>query len=205
MSQAAVSMPRSGIREIMDLARTRPDAIHLEVGQPDFPTPPHVIDKMPGNWLYLGLIAMLFPESRVIHCRRDARDTCLSVYQQHFAQPEGHPYAYDLTELGHYYREYRRMMTHWKATLGPRLHEVRYERLVADPEPAIRAMLAHCGLDWDPACLRHTDNTRAVTTLSAWQARQPIYRSSLERWRRYESRLGELLEALGDAVSDDGA
>lgn len=157
-----------------------------------------ITDKMPGNFFYLGLIALLFPRAPLLHCTRAATDTCLSVYMQHFSQPEGHPYAYDLTELGLYYREYARLMRHWRDVLGARMHEVRYERLVRTPEPQIRALVAHCGLAWDPRCMHHTQNPRPVTTLSAWQARQPIYDTSMDRWRNYAPDLGELIEALGD-------
>jgi len=164
-----------------------------------------ITDKMPGNFFYLGLIALLFPRAPLLHCTRAAADTCLSVYMQHFSQPEGHPYAYDLGELGLYYREYARLMRHWREVLGARMHEVRYERLVRTPEPEIRALVAHCALAWDPRCMQHTQNTRAVTTLSAWQARQPIYHTSLERWRRYAPDLGELIAALGDEAGDTAA
>ncbi|MCP5156819.1 MAG: sulfotransferase [Ectothiorhodospiraceae bacterium] len=153
-----------------------------------------VTDKLPGNFVHLGLIATLFPRATLVHCARDPMDTCLSNYIQLFA--EGHHYSYDLRELGIVYREYRRVMAHWRGVLPLRILDVVYEDLVADPEPLTRALIAHCGLEWDDRCLDHTANRRGVTTASNWQVRQPIYRTAVARWRRYEPWLGPLREAL---------
>jgi len=157
-----------------------------------------VTDKMPHNFLHLGLITLLFPGARVIHSVRDPVDTCLSCYFQDFTK--AHAYAADLGQLGRHYRAYLRMMAHWKEVLPLPMKAVRYDALVADPEPVVRELLDFCGLPWDPACLAFHTSRRVVRTASQDQVRKPIYKSSVRRWARYESHLGPLLEALGDAV-----
>ncbi len=152
-------------------------------------------DKMPHNFLYLGLIDRLFPNARVIHSQRNALDTCLSIYFQHFNA--NHGYSTSLQALGLYYREYRRLMAHWKKVIQIPMLEVRYEDLVNEPERISRAMIEFCGLDWDERCLRFHENKRVVNTPSYDQVRQPLYRKSVERWRNYEKHIGELIEALG--------
>lgn len=153
-----------------------------------------VTDKMPNNYLHLGLINLLFPEAHVIHCRRDPRDTCLSIYFQSFSA--AHPYAVDLASVGHYYREYRRLMDHWKDALELPMFDVSYEALVQDPEKLSRELVAFCGLEWHPRCLEFYKSARTVSTASYEQVRQPIYTRSLGRWRHYESHLGPLLQVL---------
>jgi tetratricopeptide (TPR) repeat protein len=156
-----------------------------------------VIDKLPSNFRNLGLIHAALPRARIIHLERDPLDTCLSIYFQGFTA--GHPYATDFEDLAHYYREYRRLMAHWRATLPPEtLLEMRYESLVDDPEGWSRRMLAHIGLPWDPRCLEFHRTERPVLTASRWQVRQPLGKGSVGRWRRYERYLGPLREALGD-------
>jgi Tfp pilus assembly protein PilF len=152
-----------------------------------------VIDKMPHNYLHLGAIAVLFPHARVIHCRRDPMDTCLSAYLQPFNDV---PYATSLGDLGFYYREYQRLMDHWRKVLPIRIREVVYEDLVADQERVIRELVASCGLEWDDRCLAFHANPRAVRTMSKLQVRQPIYTRSVGRWKRYEAHLGALKAAL---------
>lgn len=154
-----------------------------------------VVDKMPNNFLRVGLIALLFPKARVIHCRRDPVDVCLSCYMQHFKG--SHTYSYDFANMGRYHRDYERLMAHWREVLPLQIFELSYEALVADPEPATREMIAFSGLAWDDGCLSHQGAKQPVATASAWQARQPIYESSVERWRRYEKHLTPLFEALG--------
>ncbi|TLZ35550.1 MAG: tetratricopeptide repeat protein [Gammaproteobacteria bacterium] len=157
-----------------------------------------VVDKLPSNFRNLGLIHAALPKARIIHLDRDPLDTCVSIYFQGFTA--GHPYAAAFGDLAHYYREYLRLMAHWRATLPPEtLLEVRYESLVEEPEAWSRRMLAHVGLPWDPRCLEFHRNERPVLTASRWQVRQPIGRSSVGRWRRYERYLGPLRAALGDA------
>ncbi len=150
-----------------------------------------VTDKMPFNFLWLGLVHLLFPNARIVHCRRNPIDTCLSIYATQFIQTWG--YASDRGDLAFYYRQYLRLMEHWREVLPPdRLLDVDYEDTTSAPEETARRLIAFTGLDWDPACLLPERNPGAVRTASTWQARQPIYRSSVERWRHYEPWLGEL-------------
>jgi len=154
-----------------------------------------VTDKMPGNYMNLGLIAMILPGVRVIHCVRDPLDTCLSIYFQHFNFTHG--YATDLRNLGLRYRDYQRLMAHWCAVLDLPILEVRYADLVTDSERVSREMVAFVGLPWDDRCRNFHETHRKVATASYDQVRQPIYTSSLARWRHYEAHLGPLREALG--------
>jgi tetratricopeptide (TPR) repeat protein len=156
-----------------------------------------VTDKLPQNFLLLGLIDLLFPGARVIHCMRDPLDTCLSIYCQPFQQH--HTYADNLTNIGHYYREYIRLMAHWRTVLRIPLLDLHYEDLVINPEENTRLLLDFCELKWDERCLRHHESGRVTNTFSYNQVRQPIYRKSVARWRGYEKHLGPLIEALGDA------
>lgn len=158
-----------------------------------------VTDKMPQNFLHLGLIALLFPKARIIHCRRNPLDTCLSCFTMHL-KDHNHGYAGNLRTLGLYYREYASLMAHWREVLPIPIYELEYERLTEQPEQESRALVDFIGLPWDPACLSPHESTRPVRTLSRIQVRQPIYRSSVGRWRRYETHLGPLKEALGDLV-----
>jgi hypothetical protein len=152
-----------------------------------------VIDKNPYNFFCLGFFHIAFPRGQIVHCRRHPIDTCLSIVSTHLNPRSDVPFDFD--DLAFYYRQYQRLMVHWRASL-PRdcLFEVDYEAVVADPETQSRALVASIGLDWDPACLRPQDNRRLVRTSSAWQVRQPIYRASVERWRRYQPWLGGLRE-----------
>ncbi len=149
---------------------------------------------MPNNYLHIGLIATLFPNARIIHCRRDPLDTCLSIYCHDF--PGNHPYAYDLANLGHYYRQYDRVTDHWRRVLPQPMLEVQYEDLVADQEGMTRKILNFCGLEWDDRCLAFYKTERVIHTASRSQVRRPIYKSSVGRWKRYERHLGPLKAAL---------
>ena len=151
-------------------------------------------DKAPGNYERIGLIHLILPRARIIHCHRDAMDTCLSCFKTQFR--EGNAYSYDLTELGHYYRTYQRLMDHWRQVLPGTVFDVRYEDVVEDLETVARRLVKFCGLPWDDACLSFHETDRPVQTASAAQVRKPIYTTSLGRWRRYENHLGPLLEAL---------
>jgi len=155
-------------------------------------------DKMPSNFLYLGLIRTLFPYAKIVHCKRNAIDTCLSCYVTYFSAPQ--PFAYDITELAAYYSGYTALMAHWRDLYGPALVEVEYERLVDDPEGQTRTLLEACGLPFEAACLSPHRSGGVVRTASLAQVRQPIYTSSVERWRRYGSAVEPLLQAL-DGVS----
>ena len=154
-----------------------------------------VIDKMPDNILALGLVALLFPQARVIFCRRDPRDTCLSCYFQQFDIPQ--PWAYDLADCALRALEIARLAEHWRGVLPLRMLTVDYEALVADPEGESRRLIAFLGLEWEPACLAFHKTERPVLTASGWQVRQPLYSRSIGRWRKYERHLGPLLEILG--------
>lgn len=153
-----------------------------------------VTDKMPSNMLWLGLIAVLFPNARVIYCRRDAMDNCLSCYFQIFNQ--GLRYCYDQTHLGRVYRQHERLMAHWAECLPLRTLTVDYESLVANQEAESRRLIEFAGLPWDDRCLAFHTAQRDVHTASVWQVRQPMYASSVARWRSYEPWLGELRNSL---------
>ena len=153
-----------------------------------------VTDKMPHNFLELGLIELLFPDAQIIHCMRDPIDTCYSIYGLSFNA--SHPYTDRLDHLGAYYLEYLRLMEHWKAVLSLPILEVQYEELVADQERISRQMVEFCGLPWDERCLNFHEAERVVTTHSYDQVRRPIYKQSVARWKNYERHLGPLLDAL---------
>jgi tetratricopeptide (TPR) repeat protein len=155
-----------------------------------------VVDKLPHNFETLGFAALLFPNMHVVHCKRDAIDTCLSIFVNRFN--ESHRYSNDLTMLGKYYREYMRLMDYWKSVLPMPVHESRYERMTDEPEASTRALIDAVGLPWDDACLSQDAAKSTVLTLSAWQVRQPIYTTSVKRWKRFEKHLGPLIDALGD-------
>lgn len=151
-----------------------------------------VTDKMPHNFLRLGLIHTALPNARIIHVRRHSVDNCLSIYFQNFRGD--HPYAYDLDNLAFYRREYERLMQHWREVLpADRYFEFDYEDLVADQEGISRKLIAFCDLEWDDTCLDFHENKRAIKTASIWQVRQKMYSSSVERWRHYESHIAPLL------------
>lgn len=159
------------------------------------PTAARVTDKMPFNFLWAGLIHMAFPRAIILHCRRTAIDTALSIHQTHFHPSLAFPTGG--AELVAYFRGYQRLMDHWRRVLpADRFLEVDYEELTSAPEPEIRRIIAACRLEWHDACLRPESNPRAVRTPSKWQARQPIYRGSVGRWRRYEPWLGPLRALL---------
>jgi tetratricopeptide (TPR) repeat protein len=163
------------------------------------PTAARVTDKMPFNFLWAGLIHVAFPRAIVIHCRRAAVDTALSIHQTHFHPSVAFPTGG--TELVAYFRSYQRLIDHWRSVLpADRFIEVEYEDLTRAPEPVTRRIIAACGLDWHDGCLCPESNPRAVNTPSKWQTRQPIYRTSVARWRRYEPWLGPLR-----ALVDDGS
>jgi tetratricopeptide (TPR) repeat protein len=157
-----------------------------------------VVDKMPGNFLYLGLLCAALPKARIIHLQRDPIDTCLSIYFQNFSA--AHPYANDLDDLAHYYGEYLRIMEHWRHALpvGTML-EVSYEALVHDPESTSRALMEFIGLPWEASCLDFYRTIRHVSTFSKWQARQAISTAPVARWRHYEQFVGPLQTLLADA------
>jgi len=154
-----------------------------------------VVDKMPGNFMSLGLIQALLPNARIIHMQRHPIDTCLSNYFQNLSLV--HAYAIDLDDLADYYEEYLRVMAHWRSLLPTgAILDVPYEELVTDPEAWTRRMLEFIGLPWDPRCLDFHEAVRTVSTISNWQVRQRINRSSAGRWRNYEQYVGALRRLL---------
>jgi tetratricopeptide (TPR) repeat protein len=189
----------SSANDITQLSREQCDSLaqrYLDLLAGRYPNALRVTDKMPQNFLHLGWIALLFPRARVIHCVRDPLDTSLSCYFQMFTGD--HPYAYDLANLGAYYRQYQRLMRHWREVLDIPVFDVGYEDLVRDPETLGQAMVEFCGLKWDKRCLDFHKSERSVTTASFQQVRRPIYSSSMGRWQHYADHLEPLKRALAD-------
>ena len=158
-----------------------------------------IVNKMPDNFRFIGLICLALPKARIIHTRRDPIDTCLSCYSKRFT---GHlPFTFDLGELGRYHRGYQALMAHWRGVIPSNMMlEVDYEAMTGDLEAQARRIIAHCGLDWDPRCLDFHLTDRHVRTASAVQVRQPLYQSAVGRWRAFEPHLGPLIAALGPAA-----
>jgi hypothetical protein len=175
---------------IRDAARKQLDRLRVQGG-----SALRVIDKMPANVEHLGLIAALFPSARIILCRRDPRDTCLSCFFQQFST--GNLFSFDLTQCGRHHVHTDRLIAHWLKALPLPMLQMRYEDLVADLEGESRRLMSFLGLPWNPACLDFHRTERTVQTSSAWQVRQPIYTRSVGRWRNYQRHLAPLLEALG--------
>src|SRR3984957_19794922 len=160
---------------------------------------PFFIDKMPNNFLHLGLILVALPNAKIIDARRHPLACCLSGFKQHFAM--GQHFSYSLEDIGRYYRDYTAFMAHFDRVAPGRVHRVFYENLVDDTETEVRALLDYCGLDFEPSCLRFYENSRAVRTASSEQVRRPIFRDGVEQWRNFEPWLVPLKTALG-AVLD---
>jgi hypothetical protein len=157
---------------------------------------PFFIDKLPNNWEHTGLIHLMLPNAKIVDVRRDAMGCCFSCYKQHFAS--GQEFAYDLRDIGRYYRDYVEMMAHFDAVLPGRVHRVDYRALVENTETEVRRLLEYCALPFEDSCLHFYENRRVVRTPSSEQVRTPIYRDALDQWRHYEPWLGPLRETLGD-------
>lgn len=153
-----------------------------------------MVDKSPLNFWYLGFITMLFPNAKIIHCRRDPLDTCLSNYFQCFSKE--YVYCFDLEKTGHFYHEYTKIMAHWRQALPHKMHEINYEDLVSNTEGSIRSLLGFLDLEWNENCLSFHRNTQIVRTASMCQVRQPMYHRSVKRWKHYEKFLGPLKRIL---------
>lgn len=175
---------------------TRLASEHIATLQAMAPDAKYVVDKMPHNFLNLGVSNLLFPNATVIHCKRSSVDTCLSIFFQHFNKH--HAYSNSLGMLGKYYNIYADMMEHWKKTLDINIIELEYEKVIANPEEEMRTLLEQCGIGWDPACLKFHENKRTVMTPSYDQVRRPIYTSSVAKWKKYEHHLADLINSLGE-------
>ncbi len=158
-------------------------------------TAPRFIDKMPNNFLHIGLIHLMLPNAKIIDARRHPLACGFSAFKQHFAR--GQNFSYDLAEIGRYYHDYVALMAHFDAVLPGRIHRVMYERMIEDTEGEVRRMLDYCGLPFEVSCLRFFQNPRPVRTASSEQVRQPIYREGVDHWRHYAEWLGPLESALG--------
>ncbi|MEO8331846.1 MAG: sulfotransferase [Gallionella sp.] len=178
------NLARWGDDYVAGLRKRAPDALHIT-------------DKLPDNFMFIGLIHVMLPNAKIIHVNRNPVDTCLSCFTK--LSSRGLEQSYDLTELGRYYVDYARLMDHWRDVLpAGAFLDVQYEDIVAGQETQARRIIEFCGLEWNDACIDFHKHKRAVNTASMTQVRRPIYKSSLERWRAYEKYLGPLLDALGD-------
>jgi tetratricopeptide (TPR) repeat protein len=171
------------------IERTR---IHRSTKRPLF------IDKMPNNWMHVGLILSVLPNASIIDTRRHPLACCFSNYKQHFAK--GQAFSYDLKDLGQYYSDYVRLMAHFDAARPGKVHRVIYEDMVANTETEVRRLLAHIGLPYDERCLKFHENARSVRTASSEQVRQPIFRDGLDQWTKFDPWLGPLKTALGPVL-----
>jgi len=157
---------------------------------------PFFIDKLPNNFLYVGLILLAMPNAKIINTVRNPMDNCFGCFKQLWA--EGQNFTYDLEDLGRYYRDYHRLMAHWQAIFGDKIYSVNYEAVVADLETNVKALLDYCGLPMEEQCLRFHETERAVNTASSEQVRQPIYTSAVAYWKHFDEHLQPLKDALGD-------
>ena len=183
-SMAAIDTPRLG-----ELARLYRDGIKQV-----FPGATNVTDKRPDNFLYIGLIRRLFPDTKIIHTTRNALDNCLSIFFLHLDHHMG--YALDLMDIGHFYAQYRRLMAHWKNLYGETILDFDYDTFVHEPRESTRRLLGFCELEWQEACLSFQQANTAVRTASVWQVRQQVYRQSSGRWKNYEKQLEPLIAYL---------
>lgn len=174
---------------------------YLDSSRPLTGNAPHFVDKMPLNFLYAGLIHMALPQARIVHLTRNPMDTCYAIYKRLFR--DAYPWSYDQQETALYYSAYSQLMSHWKNVMPGVIYELAYEDLVKDVEAQTGKLLEYCGLDWDPRCVRFYEHQAVSTTASASQVRQPVYQTSINRWKTYDLQLSPLREklvALGIAV-----
>ncbi len=159
----------------------------------------HITDKMLDNFIYTGLIKLLFPNARILHCKRNPLDTCFSCYRQLFG---GHaPYSYDLAELAEYYKLYNDLMNHWQQVLEEPFLDIYYEDIILDTESQTRKILNYCNLPWDNACMEFHRSKRTVKTSSLAQVRKPIYKSAINSWEPYQNHLETLTSLLEEEVA----
>ncbi|MFL2555291.1 MAG: sulfotransferase [Gammaproteobacteria bacterium] len=155
-----------------------------------------VTDKMPNNFLYIGYIFMLFPNAKIIHAKRNPIDTCLSIYFQNFNSE--HKYSFQLDDILFWYKEYSRLMAHWNGLYGDKILDIHYDKIINDIENTAKQMISHCNLNWEDQCVEFYKTGRAIHTSSSWQAKQPIYQTSRDRWRKYEKFIPELIDGLSE-------
>lgn len=185
---AALSLAEFGSEDFEDLRAAYYARISRLAGDAQF-----VTDKTPGNFLYLGVIQRLFPDARIIHCHRHPLDVAVSIYFQLFDAVD---YAYDFADIADQYQRYLELMAHWRRTLTIPILDVAYEEMIGERERTTMSLLEFCGLPWEKSCLSPHQSTQTITTMSRWQARQPVYNRSVGRWRHYEPHLGELMRRL---------
>ena len=190
-SEVLAPMGPTALRELGEqyIERTR---IHRKTGRPFF------IDKMPNNFLHIGMIHLVLPNAKIIDARRHPLACCFSNFKQYYAR--GQRFSYGLSDMGRFYRDYVELMAHFDEVLPGRIHRVIYERMVEDTETEVRNVLAYCGLPFEPGCLRFYENERAVRTASSEQVRQPIYRDGIDQWQHYGEWLDPLKAALGTVL-----
>ncbi|ALS99553.1 tetratricopeptide repeat-containing sulfotransferase family protein [Lacimicrobium alkaliphilum] len=167
---------------------------YIHSTRPDTGHKPYFIDKLPLNFLYIGLIKLALPNAKIIHVQRDPMDTCYAIYKHLFTH--AYPFSYNLDELGQYYQAYQRLMAHWQQALPGSVLELSYEQLVREPQTALKSVLGYCNLEWQADCLHFERNADASTTGSAAQIRQRLYTSSVGKWRHYKAQLVELEKRL---------
>jgi len=158
------------------------------------PNTRHTVDKMPHNFRDIGFIHLCFPNAKIIHCRRNPLDNFISAFQN--LMNANHSYAYDQTDYGEYYLEYRRLMNHWKSIFPESIYESDYEALTQNPEMEVRKILDFLGLPWEDACLKFNERKSTVKTFSLMQVRNPINKGSIARWRNYEKQLSPVIAIL---------
>jgi tetratricopeptide (TPR) repeat protein len=197
-SATVAGIPASVIREAADWHMQK---LEDRVGRLSLRTDgERIVDKLPGNYMYAGWLAIAFPNAAIIHCLRDPRDVALSCWRTHFTSIN---WGLDLEHITHRLEQHRRMMRHWRTTIGDRLTEIRYEQLVADPEAELRRLLAAMGLDWHPDVLAFAERKGLVRTASLHQVRQPLNSQGIGRWRRYEETLQPFLSRLNAIAAQD--
>ena len=159
-----------------------------------------VTDKMPANFLFLGYIFSMFPNCKIINTQRNPIDTCLSIFFQNFYS--GHMYAFDFNNLIVWYKQYIRLMKHWNSIFAEKVYTVHYDKIVTDTENSIRNIISYCNLEWEDECLSFYNSKRVINTASNWQVKQPIYKTSNQKWKNYEKFIPELIDGLSEFIRD---
>lgn len=201
LAQSAFAPFPSSMERVTEAQLERHATAYLQRLHTLFPNADVLTDKRPENFLYIGLIKALFPDALIVNTVRHPLDNCLSIYFLHLSHSMG--YALDLMDTAHHYREYRRLMAHWKSLYGSAIFDFDYDAYVREPEVWTRKLLDFCGLDWNETCLAFHQNDNEVRTASAWQVREPLYSRASGRWRNYERQLLPVREYLADLLPDN--